>query len=264
MKSSLAVPAAIVVAAALIAGAIYLNGKNNAAVAPVDDTPKEVTLRPVDAKDHIRGNPNAPIVLIEYSDYDCPFCSQFHATMQRAMDKHGTSGKVAWVYRHFPLKQLHPNAAKIAAASECVAEIAGNEAFWTFTDLIFSEKPVEQRKNPQTGEMEDYLGFTDMTRLGEFAQKAGADRGRFDLCVSSGKYNDAVDASLDEAIGTGGTGTPHTLVVAGNKILTTLPGAIPFENYSTQAGEMPGLNDILENLVSQVNDQPVTGTTSAE
>jgi protein-disulfide isomerase len=263
-KSSLAVPAAIVVAAALIAGAIYLNGKNQAPAATGGDNPqnpKEITLRPIDEKDHIRGNPNAPIMIVEYSDYDCPFCSKFHTTMQRAIDKYGTTGKVAWVYRHFPLKQLHPNSTKIAAASECVAEIGGNDAFWKFTDLVFGNKPIERRED-ESGQMQNVIGFTDMSRLPEFAEKSGADRSKFELCANSGKYDSVIEADIAEAVAAGGTGTPHTLIVGGNKVLATLPGAIPFENYATNAGQQSGLDEILSNLTGQINDQPVSGTST--
>lgn len=256
-KSSLAVPAAIVVAAALIAGAIYLNGKNKPAT-PTDTTkPTEVTVRPVDQTDHIRGNPNAPIMIVEYSDYECPFCSQFHVTMQRAIEKYGTAGKVAWVFRHFPLKQLHPNASKIAAASECVSELGGHEAFWKFTDSVFTEKPIETRDGQQ------YPGFTDITKLPEFAERAGVDRAKFELCTNSGKYDATITADVTEAIAAGGNGTPYTLVLAGNEILTTLPGAIPFENYNGSNGQQPGLDEIISNLVSQTPDQP-TAAPSAQ
>ena len=254
-KSSIAVPAAIVVAAALIAGAIYLNGKNNTP-APAANQPapeQKVTVRPVDQKDHIRGNPNALIMLVEYSDYECPFCSQFHATMKKAIDKYGASGKIAWVYRHFPLKQLHPNAPKIAAASECVSELGGNDAFWKFTDLVFGEKPIEKRTDPTDGKSKDYLGFTDLKRLPEFAERAGVDRNKFELCNNSGKYDDTIAKDVTEAIAAGGNGTPHTLIVAGNEIKATLPGAIPFENYSGSNGQMQsGLDAILADLVKQI------------
>lgn len=256
-KSSIAVPAAIVIAAALIAGAIYLNGKDKTPPATNQPTPEEVTIRPVDETDHIRGNPNAPIMLVEYSDYDCPFCSQFHTTMTRAIEKYGTTGKIAWVYRHFPLKQLHPNAPKIAAASECVAELGGNEAFWKFTDLVFNEKPIEKRDG------QDYLGFTDITRLPEFAERAGIERGRFEVCNNSGKYDETINTAVSEAIKAGGSGTPHTLIVAGNEIKATLPGAIPFENYRGSTGEMvSGLNEILADLTAQIPTQPATNNTA--
>jgi protein-disulfide isomerase len=251
-KSSFAVPVAIVIAAALIAGAIYLNGNNKPQATNGEPAPEEVTIRPVDEKDHIRGNPNAAIMLVEYSDYECPFCSQFHATMKQAIDKYGPSGKIAWVYRHFPLKQLHPNAPKIAAASECVAELGGADAFWKFTDLVFSEKPIE------TQDGQNRIGFTDMKRLPEFAERSGVDKSRFELCNNSGKYDTAINNAVTEAVTAGGNGTPHTLIVAGNEIKATLPGAIPFENYRGSTGEMvSGLDEILADLVGQVPTPPI-------
>lgn len=92
-------------------------------------------VNPITDADHIKGPRNAAVTVIEYSDFDCPFCSRFHATMDQVAS---ANDDVAWVYRHFPLAQLHPNARSIAIASECVAELGGNEAFWTFADGYFA------------------------------------------------------------------------------------------------------------------------------
>lgn len=256
-QNSLAVPIAIVIAAALIAGAIYL-GSRDAQPAVEDQTgieSNEITMRPVDESDHIRGNPNAPVVLVEYSDYDCPFCSQFHTTMQRVMDKYGATGEVAWVYRHFPISQLHPNAVAIAAASECVAELGGNEAFWTFSDTIFAEKPIEERNG------QEYLGSTDMSRLPEFAEMAGVSVAEFNACRSSGRYDDAIRAAVIEAQDAGGTGTPHTLIVAGNEVIGQIPGAYPFENFRDSSGEVrSGVDEIIAEILRQVPSLPAERT----
>jgi protein-disulfide isomerase len=91
-------------------------------------------VNPVTESDHIKGNPTADIVIVEYSDFDCPFCGRFHATLEQIV---ANNDDVAWVYRHFPLAQLHPNAAAVAAAAECVAKLNGNDAFWTFADGYF-------------------------------------------------------------------------------------------------------------------------------
>ncbi len=91
---------------------------------------------PVSDSDHVRGNPDADVVIIEYSDFDCPFCTRFHETMKDVVAD--SDGRVAWVYRHFPLEQLHPQAAAVAVASECVADIGGDDAFWQFTDSYYS------------------------------------------------------------------------------------------------------------------------------
>ena len=104
-------------------------------------TPKDPALdkvEPVSDKDHLLGNPSAPVKIVEYSDLDCPFCKTFHATLQQIMEDYGKQGKVAWVYRHFPLAQLHPDAPRKAEATECATELGGQQAFWALTDQIMS------------------------------------------------------------------------------------------------------------------------------
>jgi protein-disulfide isomerase len=222
-RESLAVPIAIVIAASLIAGSIYLSGTKtprgaqNVAAGIGNGTAEVATkeeFRAVDNTDHIRGNPNAPIVFVEYSDYDCPFCKDFHNTMNRILREYGPSNKVAWVYRHLPLAQLHPNAPKIAIAAECVFDVAGNDAFWKFSDRVFSEK------QPQTG--------TDMSRITEYAVSAGANESEFALCYSSNKTKDRIDASIAEAAKAGARGTPHTFILVGDQ-KTVINGAQPYE-----------------------------------
>ena len=224
-RSSMAVPVSIVIGFGLVAAAIYFSGlggatantPNAAAVLGTEETPTTGEIRPVDEKDHIRGNPNAPIVMIEYSDYDCPFCKNFHETMQRVMEKYGTDGKVAWVYRHFPLEQLHPSAPYIALASECVAELGGNDAFWKFTDLVFGERGTNEP--------------TNTSRLPEFAETAGVAQNAFTACVEEGRTKDLVDEDMRDAIRAGGKGTPHTLVLVGGQ-QGVISGAQSYETVS--------------------------------
>lgn len=149
--ANMGIPFAIVVGFAFIAIAIYFSGGKTTSApniaAPAPEAEKAIELSPVTEKDFIRGNPNAPITIVEYSDYDCPFCKNFHDTMKLIMDDYGVTGKVAWVYRQFPLAQLHPNAPRISEAAYCVGELGGDEAFWTFSDLVFSERDVNEPTN---------------------------------------------------------------------------------------------------------------------
>lgn len=101
--------------------------------ATVSPDPTAANMPAVTNDDHIRGNKDARIKLVEYSDFECPFCQRFHPTMQQVMDKYGD--QVAWVYRHFPLS-FHPEAQKAAEASECVAANGGD--FWDYADTLFS------------------------------------------------------------------------------------------------------------------------------
>ena len=86
----------------------------------------------VTAEDHIIGSIDAPVVIIEYSDFECPYCKAFHATVKQIVAD--SNGNVAWVYRHWP---IHQNSFAKLVAAECVAKIKGNDAFWKYTDLLF-------------------------------------------------------------------------------------------------------------------------------
>ena len=231
-KDSIAVPIAIVVAALLIAAAIYFGGSNTPAAptAPIaPGTPGEPVIKQVQEDDHLRGSPTAPIVIVEYSDFDCPYCNQFHQTMNKIMEEYGPSGKVAWVFRHFPIKSLHPNAPKIAEASECVAELGGNASFWKFNDLVFGSKTPQE--------------FTDMTKLSGYASESGvADISAFEKCLSSGKYTNKINASIDEANKAGAKGTPYPIVMTGDQ-MAPLAGALPYADMKA----------MLDNLIAQMD-----------
>lgn len=102
-------------------------------------TSDDIAINPVDEDDHIRGDLDAEIVLVEYSDFLCPFCGQFHDTMKQIVDTY-EADQVAWVYRQFPIPQLHPEAPRYSQASECIADIEGNEAFWDYADEVFASQ----------------------------------------------------------------------------------------------------------------------------
>ena len=80
----------------------------------------------------------AELIVVEFSDLDCPFCQKIHGTLQQVVDEY--QGKVAWVYRHSPIDSLHPKARKKAEATECAAELGGNEAFWKFVAKFYEDK----------------------------------------------------------------------------------------------------------------------------
>lgn len=89
--------------------------------------------------DHIIGNPDAQIVIIEYADLECPYCKNFGGTMKDLVS--GSNGNIAWIYRHWV---VHPTALPKAGAAECVAKLKGNDAFWKYIDLVFGlMNPVE-------------------------------------------------------------------------------------------------------------------------
>jgi len=212
---NLSVPIAIVIAGAMIALALYLVGGGTTPSTNTNGAgTTEVKIVPVASTDHILGNPNAPIKIVEYTDLECPFCKQFHATMKQIMAEYGESGKVAWVIRNFPLEQLHPNAPKLAEAAECIAELGGNDAYWKFLDTLFAAAPGNQ--------------MTDMTRLGEFATKVGVSATAFNQCYTSGSMKAKVEKEFNDAIASGGQGTPHNIVVDAKGKTVPIPGSQPY------------------------------------
>lgn len=229
-QTSPIVPIAIICGFAMIAIAIFFTNKNDR---PAPITTQQVAQegddpRPVDGTDYILGNPNAPILIVEYSDYDCPFCKQYHNTLQQVMREYGVTGKVAWVYRQFPLVQLHPNAPKISEAALCVGDIGGNDAFWTFSDMIFEERDLTEQ--------------TNVTKLPEYAEAAGVSLNDYITCMEDGRMQTAVEASIADAFNAGARGTPYTVLIVGNQE-ATLSGA---QEYDVVKGVVENLIDQLE------------------
>lgn len=214
MNTNYILPVTIVIAGALIAGAVFFVGKSST-TGPSPDTGK-VTAREYDpAIDHILGNPNAPVKVVEYMDLECPHCKLFETTMHQIMDYYGASGKVAWVQRAFPLAQIHSKAAKEAEAAECAADVGGNEAYWKFVDKLFEVTPSDNG--------------LDLAQLPQIAGQVGLDINKFNTCLNSGKYSKRVTDSYSEAVKAGGQGTPYILIMVGTDA-APLNGAQPYDS----------------------------------
>lgn len=165
-------------------------------------------VEPVGDGDHVLGNPDAPIKLIEYSDFECPYCGSFHPTMQQVIDEYGD--RLAWVYRHFPLTSIHPNAQRAAEASECVAELGGNDAFWEYAEVLFAGSGLDE------------------VFLTSAASQVGINKSKFSDCLNSGKYTQKVNESLISGQKAGVTGTPGTIILTEDGRTQLIPGALPF------------------------------------
>ncbi len=216
----LSVPLAIIVAGALIAGALYFSGNKSTKNQPTAQIPTAVSaegMRPVDDTDHILGNPKAELIIVEYSDTECPFCKQFHSTMRRIMDTYGKDGKVAWVYRHFPIDQLHSKARKEAEATECAADQGGNDKFWAFTNAVYEKTTSNNTLDPK--------------QLPIIAKEVGLDVNAFNTCLSSGKFAAKVEAHYQDGLKAGARGTPYSLIIT-KKDGTKVPinGAQPYDS----------------------------------
>lgn len=220
-KNNLAIPIAIVIAGAIIGGAVIFNSKNannnNVAVIPqkvVRENKGDLDqILPITKEDHIRGDINAPVKIVEYSDTECPFCKRFHSTMKEVMDTYGKDGKVAWVYRHFPLDRLHSKARKEAVALECAGELGGNDKFWAYADRLYEITPAN-----------DGL---DLAELPKIAKYVGLDTAKFNTCLASTKHDAHIEAEVQNAIATGGQGTPWSIVIDAKNKKYPLSGAQP-------------------------------------
>lgn len=166
------------------------------------DTAPAGELAPVTDKDHVLGDlKKAKVVLVEYSDFECPFCARHHPTMKQAVADFGDD--VAWVYRHFPLS-FHPQAVPSALASECAAE---QGKFWEYGDKLF----------------ENQAALND-TVYAQIAKDLKLNTTKFNDCYTSKKYLDKVNEDMATGRTAGVTGTPATFV---NGMLVS--GAVPYE-----------------------------------
>lgn len=221
-RDSLAIPLAIVIAGALIAGAIVFSERTTPSAAAPAALPEEQVQAPKDVAqvrgdDHVRGNPKAEIVIIEYSDIQCPFCKRFHDSMLQVMANEGKDGSIAWVHRHFPLDSLHPEARPAAIAAECAAKLGGNDTFWKVTDEMF------KRQN----ELSETL-------FKELAMNAKLSSSAFASCLSDSEHAARVERDFQEGVKIGVRGTPYSLIVnqkTGKQV--PVPGALPYEQLKS-------------------------------
>jgi protein-disulfide isomerase len=179
---------------------------------PADPSQPSGPVKAVSDDDHIRGDKDAEVFLVQYSDFECPFCKSFFPTLQQARQEYGD--KVAEVFRHYPLS-FHANAQKQAEASECVNELGGSDKFWEFSDAIF-----ERTASGGTG--------LALTALGPLAKEIGVNETKFQECLDSGKYASKVQTDLTEGTAAGVSGTPTTFVVKKDGSAKLVSGAVPY------------------------------------
>ena len=153
----------------------------------------------------VRGPANAPVTIVEFSDFECPFCKRAHPTLTQLLKDY--PGKVKLVYRDFPLESIHPQARRSAEAARC-AEDQGK--FWDYYDVLFSESPK--------------LSPDDLKR---YAAQVGMDVKKFDECVAAGVHKATVQRDLDEGTRLGVNGTPAFFING-----RSLSGALPLEAFA--------------------------------
>lgn len=208
MKNSLVIPAAIIIGGIIVAGALYLSMPKRSE----ELTSNTALLRPVNANDHILGNPAAPVMIIEYSDFECTYCREFHEVLHQIIANEGASGKVAWVFREFPLTEIHPNSLPHARAAECVADTMGNDAFWKFTDSLFTHQPVDPKN------------------YGALVSALGVPNTSFADCFTEAekKVDARITADRQNALDIGAEGTPYSIILVNGKSPVVIKGGYPY------------------------------------
>ncbi|MFH0770634.1 MAG: DsbA family protein [Candidatus Peregrinibacteria bacterium] len=176
------------------------------------DEPAVVTVQPVSETDHVRGAKNAKITLIEYADFECPFCSRHAPTMKQILETYPND--VNMVFRHFPLS-FHADAQKASEAAECAAKQGGDDAFWAMSDLLFEQGVGEEK----------YAGYAEKLKLNAT---------KFKNCLSSGETASIIKADFDSGQEAGVRGTPATIIYNNEtKEAKLISGALPFASFKT-------------------------------
>jgi protein-disulfide isomerase len=165
----------------------------------------------------VRGAKDAPVTIVEFSDFQCPYCKTANATVKQVLDRY--PGKVRLVFRDFPLVSIHPQAPKAHEAARCAAE---QGKFWEYHDLLFERSP---KMSPP--------------ELKQYAKDLKLDAAAFDQCLDSGKHTAAVDKDTQEGLGLGLTGTPSFFIngrqLVGAQPLTAFQKIIDAELKKTTA-----------------------------
>ena len=178
-----------------------LKTKNAGAIKVMLEAPRYTV--PTSADDPVRGNAAAPITIVEFSDYQCPFCARVNPTLAKVRETYGDKVKI--VFKDYPLPN-HPQAPKAAEAARCAAD---QKKYWEMHDAMFANQRA-----------------LEVPALKQTARAIGIEGAAFDQCLDSGKYAAAVrrGAELGEKMGVNST---PTLYVNGRALI----GAMPFENF---------------------------------
>lgn len=179
--------------------------------------------------DPMKGDPNAPITIIEFSDYECPFCGRFYAnTLPLIEENYINTGKINFVYRDFPIQSIHPNALPAALAAECADD---QNSFWQFHDMIFENKSTWEKLD----------GEKLFNEFGQYAVVLGLNIEEFNSCLESNKHLNEIRSDLQDGQSYGVSGTPGFFIGNDNSGYIKVSGAKPY----------PIFEEILEEMLAQ-------------
>jgi protein-disulfide isomerase len=210
------VPVAMVIVGLLIAGAIYYRptapptDNNQAAVSQAEALKQAkaslTKMAFVSPTEHLLGSVEAPLILVEYSDLECPFCKAFHFAAQSLNEKYISTNQLAIVFRQFPLT-IHSKAPTEAAGAECVSQLGDNNKFWQYLDKIFAATPSNNG--------------LDLALLPKIAGDLGIDQTKFNACLNDNKTKSLIDDQIKKGLDIDVNGTPFIIALGpkGEKIM---------------------------------------------
>lgn len=171
--------------------------------------------RSVDSTDFIEGTEKEGVYVIEYSDPECPFCVNYYPTLKKAREEY--KNKVAFIYRHFPLTEIHSHAFDESKAITCAGKLGGPTKFYEYMDTLYGYKAsTKQTSLPTDG-------------VREIAKGAGLDSAAFDSCMAHDATSETINASMSDGVQAGVEGTPTTFVLKKTwkelEIVATIVGA---------------------------------------
>lgn len=191
-----------------------------------EQSPSTLSAKELMANGPVLGSSSAPVTIVEFTDAQCPFCRKGEATISQIMTDY--SGKVKLVTRDFPLSQIHPSAMPAAIALRCVRDMGGDAGFYAFKAKILAEQ------NKRDGGSAD----SPVTKTVTFTNDdliSWAKELNFDIksCLSSNKYDSAIQKDLSDGQAAGVQGTPAFFVIDKNGKSTFLSGAQPYSAFKT-------------------------------
>lgn len=226
-KKFLTTPVAIIIASIIIAcglmgyGAITTSGNSGTKATMFTGKAIDVTT------DYLEGKENSKIIVVEYSDPECPYCVQVSPTIKKLREEYGN--KIAFAYRHFPLTQIHNHAFDESRAIACAGKVGGKEKFYQYIDVLFGYKMTNKTTQ-----------LSQTIRDG-FAQNIGLDTNLFGSCMKENQTTEAVTNSINDGVQAGVQGTPSTFVLLktrkGYEVISMVDGARPYDYFKTVVDE---------------------------
>jgi protein-disulfide isomerase len=169
--------------------------------------------------DPVIGNPDAPITIIEFTDFQCPFCARFHTqTLPLILEEYIEQGKVKLVIRDFPIQSIHPNAVPASVASECANEQGKAKEMH---DMLFYNQ--NQWSNQETADA--------LSLFSQYATEIQLEQETFDSCLTDGKYIEEIENDLNDGREYGVSGTPGFFIGNDKLGYVELKGAQPFDSF---------------------------------